>query len=461
MTLSGHSARLLTQTIPNHFKRIQTLQTSLFRPTTRLGRMTSHEPTMTFSARHKPRFPVPALLCALAALSAASATAQRKLAPDHDPVIITSAAGTTEVGTLSGTGYRIDVPVNWNHALVVYFHGYSEGIFTYKAENPLNEQTLPIFERGYAIIQSAFSTPGWALAEAYPETEQLRQYFLKKYEKPSEGKKAAKQMETIAAGGSMGGALVVATLELNPKPYSGGLNLCGSVGPTDMAFQRRFAWRAAFDFYFPGLLPQLVPSPPNFRESRALKEKISDALKANPTAATAMRGLMELHSDHEVVDDIVYFTYVITDMQRRAGGNPFDNRNFLYTNTSPTITATDNALNDGVHRYAPDPGAREYLLHHYTPNGHLNRPMLSLHTTYDPTIPGTSLAYYAEQVAIAGFSQNLVQQYVHRDGHCAFSPDEIGRTFDELVQWIHTGKRPTPGLLPVPAHLAAAVSPTR
>ena len=415
---------------------------------------------MNFSQRHRPRIPLRALLCALAVLSATSAFAQRKLTPDRDSVTLTSAAGTTEVGVLSGAGYRIDVPANWNHALVVYYHGYSEGIYNYKAESPLNEQMLPIFERGYAVIQSAFSAPGWALAEGYPETEQLRKYFLQKYEKPAEGKKAAKQMETIAAGESMGGALLVATLELNPKPYSGGLNLCGSIGSTDLAFQRRFAWRAAFDFYFPGLLPPLVPSPPNFRETHALKEKVGEALKATPAAAADLRSLMDLHTDHEVTDEMVYFTYVIADMQRRAGGNPFDNRNFLYTNTNPTSTVTDNALNDGVRRYAADPAARQYLLHHYTPNGHLNRPMLSLHTTYDPTIPGATLAFYGQQVALAGYSQNLVQQYVRRDGHCAFSPDEIGRTFDELVLWIHAGKRPSPGLLPAPSHLAAAaVSP--
>ena len=411
---------------------------------------------MTFFASQWPRIPVRALLCTLALLQSRNAVGQHKPVPDHHPVIVTSTSGTTEVGILSGAGYRIDVPTNWNHALVVFFHGYSEGVFTYKSEEPLNEQMLPIFERGYAIIQSAFSASGWAVAEGYPETEELRNYFLQQYEKPAEGKKAAKQMETIAAGESMGGELVVATLELNPKPYAGGLNLCGSVGSTDLAFQRRFAWRAAFDFYFPGLMPPLVPSPQGFRETKALKEKVSEALKANPAAATAMRGLMDLHSDHELTDEIVYFTYVITDMQRRAGGNPFDNRNFLYTNTSPTSTATDNALNDGVHRYAPDPGAREYLIRHYTPNGHLNRPMLSLHTTYDPTIPAASLANYGEQVATAGFSQNLVLQYVRRDGHCAFSPEEIGRTFDELVQWIHTGKRPTPGPLPTPSHNATA-----
>jgi len=383
--------------------------------------------------------------------------AQRKAnpRPDTEPTTVTSAAGTTEVGTLSGTQYRIDIPAAWSgnpkHALVVYFHGYSESLFTYRADGPLNEQTQPIFDRGYAIIQSAFSTSGWALAEAYPETEQLRQYFLKKYEQPATGKKAAKEMETIVAGGSMGGALVVAELELNPKPFAGGLDLCGSVGPTDLAFQRRFAWRAAFDFYFPNLMPPLVPTPPDFRESHALRVRVLDALTANPAAATALRGLMDLHSDRDVADQIVYFTFVVADMQHRAGGNPFDNRNFLYSGASPTSTAADNALNDGVRRYAAEPQARDYLLHHYTPNGRLGRPMLALHTTYDPRIPGNTLAVYGEQVAIAGFSQNLVQQYVRRDGHCAFTQEEVGRTFDELIQWIHNGKRPPAGLLPIPA----------
>ena len=400
-------------------------------------------------------------LALLFLLAAPPARAQRHPAPDPEPTVVTSSTGTVEVGTLSGTGYRIDIPANWNHRLVVYFHGYSEGVFQYRVESPLNEQTQPIFDRNYAIIQSAYSTSGWALAEAYPETEQLRGYFLKKYGAPAEGKKAARQMETIVAGGSMGGALVVAELELNPKSFAGGLDVCGSVGPTDLAFQRRFAWRAAFDFYFPNLLPPLDPSPPGFEESHALRVRVTDALRANPAAATAMRSLTGLHSDRDLADDMVYFTFVISDMQHRAAGNPFDNRNFLYTDTNPLTTATDNALNDGVRRYTADPAARDYMLRHYTPTGHLTRPMLALHTTYDPRIPGSTLTVYAEQVAIAGLSENLVQQYVHRDGHCAFTPDEVGRTFDELVQWIRTGRRPTPGMLPGSLRPAANASAAR
>ena len=392
------------------------------------------------------------LLLFLAALPHAFAAAKPR--PDAPPEIVRSAAGLTEVGTLGQVPYRIDIPTGWNHALVVYYHGYSEGAYTFRARGPLNEQTQPIFDRGYAIIQSGYSQPGWALAQAYPETEQLRLYFLDHYAKPVEGKEA-KSTETIVAGGSMGGALVVATLELNPRPYAGGLDLCGSVGPTDLAFQRRFAWRAAFDFYFPNVLPPLVPGPADFQETPAIHKRVADAIRANPNGAAAMRSLTGLHGDHDLADNMVYFTYVLADMQRKAGGNPFDNQNFLYTNTTSTSSPSDNMLNDGVRRYAADPRARDYLMHHYTPSGRLNHPMLALHTTYDPRIPGATLAVYAEEVAVAGFSLNLVQQYVHRDGHCTFTQEEVGRTFDELVGWIHTGRRPVPGQLPPAPRLSA------
>ncbi len=396
-------------------------------------------------ARHLP--PHILLLLCLCASTALPGRAAARPRPDASPTLVRTAAGLTEVGTLGQVPYRIDLPAAWNHALVVYYHGYSETPYTYRASGPLIEQMQPIFDRGYAIIQSGYSAPGWAVAEAYPETEQLRLYFLDHYGKPAEGKEA-KSMETIVTGASMGGALVVATLELNPRPYAGGLDLCGSVGPSDLAFQRRFAWRAAFDFYFPGVLPGLVPGPVGFEETQALRKRVFDALHANPTAATAMRNLTELHTDRDLAENMVYFTFVLADMQRRAGGNPFDNSNYLYTGTTPGVTATDNALNDGVRRYAADPRAREYLIHHYTPTGRLNHPMVALHTTYDPRIPGTTLSIYAEQVALANFSQNLVQQYVHRDGHCTFTEEEVGRSFDELIAWVHTGRRPVPGNLP-------------
>jgi pimeloyl-ACP methyl ester carboxylesterase len=253
--------------------------------------------------------------------------------------------------------------------------------------------------------------------------------------------------ETYVAGGSMGGALVMITLELNPKPYLGGLDLCGSVGPASEEFDRRFALRAAFDDYFPGLMPPLVPVPADYQADHAERDRISAALRQNPQAAAAMRSLADLHNDTELAWDMAYFTYVIGDIQRRAGGNPFDNRNTIYSGTNATSSAADYELNDKVRRYSAQSSARTYLLRHYTPTGHLARPMLAVHTVYDPVVPAAQLALYSRQVEAAGFGMNLVQQYVHRDGHCTLRQEEVGEAFDELVDWTHGRAHPASGLL--------------
>jgi hypothetical protein len=369
------------------------------------------------------------------ALCAVSAAAQR---PESFTAQKTE-QGLTEVGVLGGAAYRIDIPAGWNHSLIVYYHGYSGRPVSFHLEEPLQGRQGPLLERHYAIAQSAYSQTGWALEQAYPETEELRRYFMRKYGIPR---------ETYVAGASMGGMLVTIALELNAKAYAGGLDLCGSVGPTFQSFDRRFALRAAFDHYFPGLMPALVPTPRDYAQTPAMREKIEAALGANPEAAGAMRALAGLHTNADLAWDIDYFTYNISDMQRRARGNPFDNRNYLYAGTSGTSTQGDYELNDKVRRYAATAAARAYLLRHYSPNGHLGKPVVALHTLYDPIVPAQSLALYDHEVEAAGAGENLVQQYVHREGHCNLTEEEIGRAFDELVVWAHKGARPAAGLEP-------------
>src|SRR5215469_4139662 len=241
------------------------------------------------------------LAAALLLLAAAGAWAAKHPKPAGAPVQLHSPFGLTEVGILSGAPYRIDIPNDWNHKLVVYYHGYAQQPVSFHIAERLTSYQQPFFERHFAVIESAYSQTGWALPQAYPETEALRQYFVKRFGAPR---------ETYVAGSSMGGALVMVTLELNPKPYIGGLNLCGAVGPTSESFDRRFAMRAAFDYYFPGVMPPLVPVPPDFEANRAERERIATALHENPQGAAAMRSLMGLHTDAELASDIAYFTFV-------------------------------------------------------------------------------------------------------------------------------------------------------
>jgi hypothetical protein len=378
------------------------------------------------------------VLCAcVLALSMCAAAAVPGLKP-KDAHVLRSPMGLTEVGLLDGAAYRIDIPKDWNHSLVVFYHGYARSPVTFHIAEELKPEQMPFLERHYAIVQSAYSEPGWALEQAYPETDVLRRYFVKKYGVPA---------STYVVGRSMGGDLVAITLELNPKPYLGGLDLCGSVGPTYQSFDRRFDLRAAFDVYFPGVMPPLVPVPKNFGDTLQDREHVLAALKANPTNAALMRNLAGLHTDRDLANDIPYWTFDIGDMQRRSGGNPFDNRNFVYSGTNPDSSATDFALNEAVKRYAANPHAKDYLLRHYTPSGRLGRPMVALHTIYDPVVQLGQVSMYDNEVQAAGAGEDLVQQVVDREGHCNFTQKEVGDAFDEVVRWTHGGARPVAGVL--------------
>ena len=395
------------------------------------------QPRMLMAARRPTlaAIALPAILLLGSALPLDAAAPPPIPTPSHREVL-QSPAGITEVGLLDGAAYRIDIPAHWNHSLVVFYHGYALQPVTFHIAARLVGQEQPFFERHYAVIQSAFSRTGWALQQAYPETDALRRYFIRKYGQP---------IETYVAGGSMGGQLVAVTLELNPKPYMGGLDLCGSVGPTYVNFNRRFALRAAFDYYFPGVMPPLVPVPASFEDTIADRDKVLEALRTDPAAATSMRNLTGLHTDANLAHDIAYWTFIVKDLQQRAGGNPFDTTNFVYNGTSPSSAGDDFDLNAKVKRYSASPQARAYLLHHYTPTGRLGRPMLALHTIYDPIVQLSQLELYEDEVQVAGAEQNFVQQVVDREGHCDFTQDEIGDAFDEMVRWAKGGPRPTPG----------------
>jgi hypothetical protein len=139
---------------------------------------------------------------------------------------------------------------------------------------------------------------------------------------------------------------------------------------------------------------------------------------------------------------IGFIGYEVNEMQLRTHANPFGNADMIYVGSG-----NDFALNDGVKRYRADAAAASYLARWYTPSGKLTHPLLELHDSGDPLVPASTAFEYALIAQRAGHGDNFVQQYVNREGHCAFTPDEIGHAFDELVDWVRNGKRPESGKL--------------
>jgi len=350
--------------------------------------------------------------------------------PEEPPVPVK-----TEVGTLEGGSYRIDIPENWNHNLVVYYHGYEAKAHIYQQEHPSGRILQKILNRGYAVVQSGYAVGGWAIPQAAKETAAVRAYFYKKYGMPK---------ETYVMGHSMGGLLTVLTLEQSPDDYKGGLALCGVLAPADSVMQRAFANRAAFDAFFPGILPDVEHIPDTFSMGDvATIGTIEKALNAKPAEAALIRSLADIHTNHGLAEVLVFNTFVIKDLRLKSGGNPFDNRNLIYTGTTD-----DETLNNKVKRYTADANAFRFLSTYYSPTGQLKRKLLAVHTLYDPLVPAATAAYYDELTHRLGNSDLFVQQYVNRDGHCNITADQTGQAFDELIAWVHDNKRPQPGPLP-------------
>ena len=343
-------------------------------------------------------------------------------------------AASVETGTLAGAAYRIDVPADWNRGLVVFFHGYAITPVQLPARDPIAPQLRQLLDRGYAVAQSAYSATGWAVEQASADSERLRLHFIDKHGKPR---------ETFAAGMSMGGTLTVMALEASPDTYAGGLSLCGAIERSDRLLQRDFALVAAFDYYFPNLLGPLVPASAKYMPTVAIETQVAAALRANPAAAESLLRTWGV-GDVPTLGNVVAFNYYeVGELQRRTHGNPFNNADFIYTGSKDAF-----ALNAGVKRYAADAAAAAYVARWYTPSGSLVRPLLALHDTGDPLVLASAAFDYALAVQRQGHADNFVQQFVNKEGHCVFTPAEIGRAFDELVSWVHDNKHPEAGQLP-------------
>ncbi len=340
-----------------------------------------------------------------------------------------------ETGDINGAKFRIDIPEKWNGGLVMYCHGYAPKPVTY--ESPKLSPVIAVFaDAGYAIAQSGYAGGGWAIQEAVTDTESLRRYFVKKY---------GPVKETYITGHSMGGFITMVMMETQPSTYDAGLPLCGPLASATYFMSRgAFDGRVLFDYYFPGVLPNPSKVPADYQSNQESTAAVIKALDSAPDKAEILRRRDGFKSNKDMAGVLTFITNMLRELQERSGGNPFDNRNTIYNGTPD-----DNALNDGIQRYAADPKAAAYLRTYYTPSGRVTKPMLAVHTSYDPLVPVWIPNTYSALAEQAGSAPNFVQQYVKHDGHCTILPNEVAKAFSELREWKSSGVRPVGGELKV------------
>lgn len=332
-------------------------------------------------------------------------------------------------GEIDGAEFLIDIPKNWTGGLLMYAHGY-----VLEAQTPnFNEAMVRVgHELGYAVAQSKYSRQGWAAEQGVLETEALRQHFVATY---------GETKPTVIAGHSQGGAITYYTIEHFAEVYDGALSMCGSSEPTLRFFKERvFDMRLLFDYYFPGLPGDVVTFPEGSGTFVATMAAAQRLLKEQPDRVAEFIRLVDLPHVGAIPGVIAFWTEILRELQTRAGGNAFDNRDTIYSGTD-----NDAELNRTIKRYASDPKAVDYLREWVTIRGNISDPVISLHTLVDELIPVSSTTYYDLLTRLEGNSELSVQMYVNRSGHCNFTQEEMVEALQRLTKWIKKGRRPKPG----------------
>ncbi len=337
------------------------------------------------------------------------------------------AAPGANTGSIEGAPFRIAIPQNWNGDLVLYLHGYEPRGRERQAQMAGGRMEDWALARGYAMAQSAYSTQGWAVAEALVDNERLRQHFIALHGEPD---------RTLLIGHSMGGHLVLASMERHPQAYDGGLSLCGANSPAAELFADGLVPPlVAFDHFFPGAMGLARgglsdPDSPHAVDPEALELSLQgDEAKARALAERF--GILR----EDLAGALMFRYFILRELMQRAGGFPVDTREVVYSGMDD-----DAVFNASVRRHAGDPAAMAYAAANARLLGTPRAPVVLLSNAYDPTVPAAFSSRYVALAKATGNADKVTELPSVGHGHCAFDSADVDQAFDVLLEQV--GSRP-------------------
>lgn len=355
------------------------------------------------------------LLCLLFAASLAGCASAPVV--DLKPTVVPGAF----TGTIEGAPYRIAIPQDWNGGLVMYLHGYEPPGRERQAQISGGHMEDWVLSRGYAMAQSAYSTQGWAVAEALVDNERLRQHFVSQHGEPR---------RTLVIGHSMGGHLVLASMERHPQAYDGGLSLCGANSPAEELFADGLVPPlVAFDHFFPGAMG-LAPGGLSDPDSPPMvdPEVLEVALQGNETQARALGDRFGILRE-DLAGALMFRYFILRELMQRAGGFPVDTISVAYGGMGD-----DAMFNANVRRHVGHPVAMAYTAANAPLFGTVRAPVVLLANAYDPTVPAAFSSRYVTLAEAAGNAGRVIELPSVGHGHCAFTPTDVDRAFTVLLE---------------------------
>ena len=374
------------------------------------------------------------------------------------------------VGVLGVSGYRVEVPANWNGSLVMYAHGFAGNGNVLSVNNPSIRRYL--IQNGYAWAASSYSKNYYDVQAGVEDTNALANEF---------NKIAAKNGRTLAApskiyitGVSMGGHISAAAIEeetaitsTSKVKYAGAVPMCAVAGDTE-SFDTLAAIQVA---------AQTVAGFANNPTEKWLdiEPQVRAALFTTfPSAPNGLKGAQ--------------FASILQNLtggprplfaQGLAFGGSFPsaygtfgsdgtvtgilNKNILdtnrYTYTIDGDAAASAAVNASAQKLtaAPDANRLRNGSLRWIPkvNGEIKVPVVSIHTLGDLFVPFSMQQVYQKRVAAKGNSSLLVQRAIRGASHCDFTVAEAATAFDDMIKWERDGVKPLGDDVVTPAVVAA------
>lgn len=387
-----------------------------------------------------------------------------------------------------GAAYLIQCPAGrWNGTLFLYSHGYvAPG-----SANPAQDAGDPVtadwlLGHGFALAGSSYATTGWAIEQALPDQAGTLDVFGRAYGTPA---------RTIAWGHSLGGIITAGLVQRYPDRFSAALPMCGvlsgGVATWNTALDAAFAFQRLID---PSAQIVNITNPganlagaeaavaaaqqtPAGRARVALVAALDDTpgwftpLSPEPARRDAAAQEANQYLWFTQVDFPFIFA-LRAELEARAGGNPSWNTGVnyfadlsrsadlgevaaLYHAAGLSLTADLQALNHAP-RVSADPSAVSYLAQNISFNGQLPVPVLTMHTTGDGLVVPENEQAYQSVADRAGDGRMLREIFVHRAGHCAFTPAETITAAQALLNRLATGRWHDEALDPGSLNKAAA-----
>ncbi len=373
-------------------------------------------------------------------------------------------------GTLDGVPYKIRVPTNWNGTLLVFAHGVQFGPNTAEAAPIAYPPATPTVEEqllsaGFAIAGSGFANFD---KDGVQRTLALTTFFRDAVGNPR---------RIIIWGNSLGSGIALKLIEKYPAIYDAAIGNCtwdtGTPEQMDSALAFGLAYAAAFAWHDDLWGPVGYPRTGVSASYDVLPVMQQQDGSFPPTASNMGRWefvRLAMHMSNDAFwgkDPLQPYKFFVLQMwkttERRAAIDA-ENGGAVAESFATQYTLSDNdktyLLTLGVNadvllakmkdiaNISADVVARRHAAQWGAFSGALQKPVLTMHATFDGLVLTSGESYYKALVQAAGAGDLLLQSYVDTIGHCRFTDQQYMAVVAAMNSWLDTGAKPDATALP-------------